>query len=172
MGRTREVVNEDGATLREVRRATWSPAQLVAVIAGVLLVVLGGLGLARAGTDFSNLAASHAQVAGMWVSPLSALAELIVGVLVLAGGAYPAGAKGTMSVFGVLLLAFGLIVAIDPTPFFRTWAYTKGDGIFYAIVGAILLITAVVSPVFYSRRDRVVMQSRIQDDQAPVTDPR
>jgi hypothetical protein len=168
----REVVNQGGATVREVRRAPWSPAQFVAVVAGILLVVLGGIGLARTGTDFSNLAASHARVVGLWVSPLSAVAELLVGVLVLAGGAYPYSAKGAMSVFGALLLAFGLIVAIDPTPFFRAWAYTSGDGIFYAIVGAILLVTAVASPVFYSRRDQVVTQSEVQADQAPVTDLR
>jgi hypothetical protein len=164
MRRTNAVVSEDGATLREVRRTAWSPAQIVAVIAGLLLVVLGGVGLARTGTDFSHLATSHAQAAGMWVSPLSALAELVVGVLVLAGGAYPAGAKGTMSFFGVILLAFGLIVAIDPTPFFRTWAYTRSDGVFYTIVGAILLLTAALSPVFLTRRDRVVSQSRVHSD--------
>jgi hypothetical protein len=168
MRRTNAVVSEDGATLREVKRAAWSPAQIVAVVAGLLFVVLGGVGLARTGTDFSNLAASHAQVAGMWVSPLSAIAELVVGVLILAGGAYPAGAKGTMSVFGVILLAFGIIVAIDPTPFYREWAYTKTDGVFYAILGAVLLATAVVSPVFFSRR-RVVTQSQIQSDQGAAT---
>jgi hypothetical protein len=136
-----------------------------AVIVGIVLVVLGGVGLARAGTDFSHLAASHAQVVGMWVSPLSAVAELIVGVLVLAGSAYPNGAKATTSVFGVLLLAFGLVVAIDPGPFFKTLAFTRTNGVFYAAVGAILLITAATSPVFYSRRDRVVTQSQVSADQ-------
>jgi hypothetical protein len=158
---TREVVSQDGATVRAVRRTAWSPAQVIAVMAGLLLVVLGGVGLARAGTDFSRLALSHTQVAGMGISPLSALVELVVGVLILAGGAYPDGAKATSSVFGVLLLAFGLIVAIDPSPFFRTWAYARPDGVFYAIVGAILLITAAVSPVFYSRRDRTVTETQV-----------
>ncbi|MGA2208269.1 MAG: hypothetical protein ABSH30_01395 [Acidimicrobiales bacterium] len=156
MQRRRQVVNQDGAVVREVRRASWSPSQLVAVVAGILLVVLGGVGLARAGTSFSHLAFAHSQVAGLGVTPLSALAELAVGVLVLAGGAYPGSAKGTTSFFGVVLLAFGLIVALDDKPFFKNWAYTRGNGIFFIVVGAVLLVTAAVSPIFSSRRAVVV----------------
>jgi uncharacterized membrane protein HdeD (DUF308 family) len=156
-----ETVTQDGTLVREVRRAAWSPAQIVAVVAGIVLVVLGGVGLARAGTDFSfsHLGLAHAQVAGLGVTPLSAVAELAVGVLLLAGGAFPGGAKSMTALFGVLMLAFGLVVALDRTPFFHSWAYTTANGIFFVVVGAVLLLTAAVSPVFGSRRETVVQQA-------------
>jgi len=154
-------VRHDGTLVREVRRATWSPAQLVAVAAGIVLVVFGGVGLGRAGTNFSfsHLAFAHSQVAGLGVTPLSALAELAVGVLLLAGGAFPGTATAACAFFGVVMLAFGLVVALDQGPFANSWAYTRANGISYVVVGAVLLVTAAVSPVFASRRELVVEQA-------------
>lgn len=159
MAVSRRTVNANGATRREMVRPAWSPAQAVAIIAGLLFVVLGGVGLARGGTNFSHLLFTHSRVAGLSMSALSSLVELIVGVIVLAGGAYPSTAKGTMSFFGVLMLAFGLVVAIDARPFFRSWGYDQADGIFYIIVGVVLLATAIASPIFLSKRDVVVQES-------------
>lgn len=169
MERRRQTVNQDGTLVREVRRASWSPSQLVAVAAGILLVVIGGVGLARTGTNFSHLAFSHSQVAGLGVTPVSALVELAVGVLILAGGAYPGSAKGTTSVFGVVMLAFGLIVALDAKPFFSNWGYTRGNGIFFIVVGAVLLVTAAASPIFSSRRAVVVQATTSRADVATAT---
>ncbi len=152
-------VNETGANVREVRRSTWSPAQVVAILGGLLLLVLGAVGLARTGLSFSNIAFTHTQVAGLPVTSLSALAELIVGVILLIGAAFPSSAKATMAILGVVMLAFGLIVALDPRPFFRLWAYDSGSGIFFVIVGAVLLVAAAVSPVILSRRNVVVRES-------------
>lgn len=150
---------ENGAVIREVRRAAWSPAQLIDVAAGVLLVVLGGVGLARAGTNFSDLTYAHSQVIGLGVTPLSAVAELVAGVLLLAGAAYAASSKAMSSFVGVVMLAFGLVVALDQAPFHRAWDFGRPNGIACAIAGAVLLLSSIASPVFSSRRRIVVHHS-------------
>ncbi len=152
MARYRQSVVEEGVTQREVVRSAWSPAQLVAVVAGLLLVVLGGVALSRSGVHFTDLAATHVMVAGMGFTTLSAIVDLVVGVIVLAGGAFPDTAKGTMAVFGVLLLAFGLVVALGPAPFSTSWGYVTANGVFFAVVGGVLLLAAIVSPIFASSR--------------------
>ncbi len=156
-----QVVTENGSASRVTRRA-WSPAQIVALIAGLVLVVMGGVALARTGVNLSNIPATHTTVAGLGFTSLSALVQLVVGVIILGGGAYPDTAKGTMGVFGVVLLAWGLIVAIDTTPFTTSWGYVHGNGIFYAVVGAILLLAAALSPVFTSR-NQVVRRRGVVD---------
>lgn len=161
MHRTEEVVERDGrrdgTVVREVRRSAWSPAQFIDIVAGVLLVVLGGVGLARAGTNFSDLTYAHAHVAGFGVTPLSAVAELAAGVVLLAGGAFAVSSKPTSAVVGVVMLAFGLVVALDQVPFHRAWDFGRANGIACALAGAVLLLSSMLSPVVRSRR-RVVVE--------------
>ena len=142
----------EGRSYRTTERAPWSPAQFIAVAGGLVLVVIGGIALARSGIHFDALPLSHSTVAGLHFSSLSAIVQLVAGVILLCGGAYPYTAKGTMATLGVILVAWGLIVAIDPQPFFNMWGYTTANGVFYTVVGAILVITAAVSPIFFSRR--------------------
>jgi hypothetical protein len=151
----RSVATGGESTYRVIERPPWSPAQLVAVAAGIVLVVIGGVALARGGIHFDAVPVTRSTVIGLHFTCLSALIQLVAGVLLLGGGAYPDTAKSTMAFFGVVLLAFGLIVAIDPTPFFTMWGYTTANGVFYAVVGGVLLVAAAVSPIFFSRR-RVV----------------
>jgi len=161
---------QGGARVRETRRAPWSPAQLLAIVAGLVLVVIGGVGLARAGLHLSPsvIPLTHTHVAGLGFTSMSALIQLVVGVVLLGGGAYPETARSTMAVLGVLLVAFGLIVAIDPTPFATMWGYTTASGVFYAVVGAVVLIAAAVSPTYFSRRKVVTQSSDAAVAAAPV----
>ena len=92
----------------------------------------------------------------------------MAGVYLLAGGAYPDTAKASMAFWGAVLLAFGLVVAIDSLPFFTMWGYTKSNGVFYAVIGGVLLVAAAVSPIIFSRR-RVVSPQRPVD---PYASPR
>jgi hypothetical protein len=140
---------------RSVDRPAWSPAQFIAAAIGVVLVVIGGVALARTGIRFSTTPLTRAQVAGLHFTSLAALMQLVAGVLLLAGAIYPETARGTMSFFGTGLLAFGLIVAIDPMAFFNQWGYSGATGVFYAVSGAIIIGTAALSPMFRSR-SRVV----------------
>jgi len=166
-----QVVSQEGARYRVSRHAPWSPAQLVAVAVGVVLVVIGGVALARGGVNFSDISLTHSAVAGLHYTCLSALVQLVVGVIIAAGGAYPDSAKGTMIFFGVVLVAFGLIVAIDPTAFATTWGYTEANGVFYIVVGVILGVAAAISPVFSSRSQTVHQASSGAVTAAPAAAP-
>lgn len=159
MPRMQQTVVTDGEShYRVTERPAWSPAQLVAVVAGIVLIVLGGVALARGGVHFNAIPFTHSAVVGLHYSCLSAIIQLAAGVLLLGGGAYPDAAKSTMVFFGVVLITWGLIVAIDAQPFYNLWGYTTADGVFYVVVGAILLVVGAVSPIIFSRfsRRRVV----------------
>lgn len=165
---SRRVANSEGASYRVADRAPWSPAQLVVAIAGIVFIVIGGVALARAGVNFHHIPLSRTQVAGLWFSNLSAIVTLVAGVIMLAGAIDPVGAKATMWFFGILLITFGLIVAITPTSFTNMWGYTTANGVFYIVTGAILLVAGALSPVFYSRRQVVSQQQVLDDDAVPM----
>jgi uncharacterized membrane protein HdeD (DUF308 family) len=165
---SRRVARSEGASYRVADRAPWSPAQFVVAIAGIVFIVVGGVALARAGVNFHNIPLTRTQVAGLWFTNLSAIVTLVAGVIMLAGSIDPVGAKATMWFFGILLITFGLIVAITPTSFTNMWGYTTANGVFYIVTGAILLVAGAVSPVFYSRREVVSQQQILDDDAVPV----
>jgi len=137
-----------------IEHAPWSPAQAIVLGAGLVLAVIGGIALARTGLHFSNIAATHAQVAGLRHTSLSAVIELGVGVVLLGVGAIPGAARGLMTFFGVVLLGAGLVVAIQPSSFRKWFGYDAANGVFIAIIGGVLLLAAMVSPVIWGARDR------------------
>ena len=141
----RQISRSAESTARVVERPAWSPAQLLALVGGIVLVVIGGIALARTGTDFSNIPATHATVAGLHFTCLSAIVQLVAGVVLLVGTVRPASAKWTSAVLGVLSLAWGIII----------------------VAGAILLLGGVVSPIFFSRRGEVRSGSGQYVDTAP-----
>ena len=137
-----------------VEHAAWSPAQAVVLAAGLALAVIGGIALARTGLHFNDIPATGAQAAGLHHTSLSAVIELGVGVVLLGVGAVPGAARGLMTFFGVVLLGAGLVVAIQPSSFHKWLGYDAGNGVFIAIIGGVLLLAAMVSPVIWGTRDR------------------
>jgi hypothetical protein len=144
------VAERDDKT-QERGRAPWSPAQAICAIAGLVLTVIGGVALARTGWHVSDVPATRTQVAGLHFTSMSALIQLAVGVFVLLSCVQPMAAKSAMVLTGLALLAFGLVVAISPVQFYNLWGYVRSTGTFYAVVGAILLLGASLSPIFTSR---------------------
>jgi hypothetical protein len=162
-------IDNEGAVVRQVSRPTWSPAQIVATIGGIFLIVLGGVGLAHTGFKFTGTAYTRTIVMGLPVTSLGALVELLAGLVVLSGAAGPSAARATSSFIGVLGIAWGLIVALDPTAFGRLWGYNRNDGVFWIIVGFVLLVAAAASPIFMSRHNSVrVSESRVERTADPV----
>jgi hypothetical protein len=173
MLRSRRIARTEGASYRVSDRAPWSPAQLVVSVAGIFFIVLGGVALARAGVHFEDVPLTRVQVAGLWFTNMSALITLVAGVLMLAGAIDPDGAKATMWLFGVVLIAFGLVVAISPQPFTNMWGYHAANGVFYVVVGAVLLLAGAVSPVFHSSRRVVSERGLVDEDTVPqLQEPR
>jgi uncharacterized membrane protein HdeD (DUF308 family) len=134
-----------------VQHQTWSPAQAVALILGVVFLVLGGVALARTGINLNDVSGTHVKVAGSTQTQLMAYIELGFGALLVLAGAIPGAGRGLMSFCGVLALVFGIIVVAQPSSFTHSLGIGKGYGIFLIIVGAALLITSVMAPIYWSR---------------------
>jgi hypothetical protein len=150
-------VVDDDVVERSVTRAPWSPAQIVSLVVGAVLTILGGVALARTGINFGDLDAARGEVMGLEHTALLGLIELVLG-LVLVGAAAAGGApRGTMTFLGVVMLLFGIIVAIEPSAFNRALGATSGHGWFWAILGVILLTAAMVSPVVFDSGRRTVV---------------
>jgi hypothetical protein len=168
---SRRVASSEGASYRVSSRAPWSPAQLVVGIVGLVFIVIGGVALARAGVHFNAIPLTRTEVAGLWFTNLSALITLIAGVFMLVGAISPESARATMWVFGIVLIAFGLIVAISPASFTNMWGYSAANGVFYVVAGAILVLAGALSPVFYSRHQVVSERQVIDDEAVPPAPP-
>lgn len=134
-----------------VYQSNWSPAQIVALVGGVFFIVLGGIAMARAGLgDFTT----HTQVGGFHHTTLLGLLELILGIFMLAMGAIPGVDRTGMIFTGSLLFAFGLVVGIQGESFHGLLGTHSNNGWLYVIIGGILLIVAVVSPVIFQSDKR------------------
>jgi hypothetical protein len=158
------IAGEAQSTSRVVERPAWSPAQVLGGAGGVVLIVIGAIGLARTGTNFSHISATHAMAAGLHFTCLSALVQLGTGVLLLGACVFPGSAKPAMAFFGVLLVAWGIVIEVDITRLFTTWGYSKGTGTFYIVVGAVLVLAAALSPMFFSSRQERSRTSRTYVD--------
>lgn len=137
-----------------VERAPWSPAQVIAIVLGIVFVVLGGIALARTGIDFNRVTSDHVNVVGSIQTQLMGYLELIFGALLLVAGSIPGAGRGGMSFLGIVALVFGIVVVAQPSSFYHSLGIGSGYGIFLVIAGAILMITAMVSPIYwgFSRR--------------------
>jgi hypothetical protein len=149
----------------------WTPAQLATLVLGVVFVVMGGVALLRSGLDL-DLFNPVVVVGGLAYTPLLGLIELLVGLILLAVGAYP-GASDAVVFIGVLLLAFGLLLIIEPGAFQESLAAGRAHGWFYAIVGGVAAAIGLSQPAmlrWYRSRSTHVDRSyddRRYDDRGP-----
>ena len=152
---------------RTVQAATpaWSPAQIVALIAGIGVGVLGIAAVARTGFDTSHIYTPKYVVWHMQHSPLFALIEITFGVLLVLSGVVPGGFRGLMTALGAAALAFGIVVLSEAAPNrLNQWlGATHRTGWFYVAVGAVVVLAALLSPVFFRSSTSVVTEQRVVD---------
>ena len=143
-----------------VARQPWSPAQLIALVFGVIFLVIGGIALARTGIDVQHLTDRHVTVAGAGQTQLMAYIELVFGALLLGVGSVPGAGRGGMTFLGIIALVFGIVVKAQPSSFHRLGT-GGGYGIFLIVAGILLVISAMVAPVYWTakRRDGTARRS-------------
>lgn len=129
----------------------WSPAQFVGGIIGLVLTVMGGVALARL-LPTGSLTAETTTVLGVGHTPLMAIITLGAGLLFLAEAGAPLEVQPGMIFLGVMSLAFGLIVVIEPAAFDGALGLGQTGGWFYSVIGAVSAITGIISPTIVSRR--------------------
>lgn len=148
---------------RERHRSTWSswsPAQFIGLAVGIAITVMGCIAVARTGFDTDHIYTPQAQAWRMPHSPLMALIEIGFGVLVILASVFPGGARSLLALFGALALAFGIVVVVETPPDrLNHWLGVEDkNGWFYVVVGGVLLLAALISPVFTTRTRRHVVR--------------
>ncbi len=140
----------DHASTHEVheRRSTAgrrviSPAQIVAGAIGLILLILGGVALARVG--FDSLTGATASVVGLDHTTLMALVDIVAGLLFL-GAASSASGRGSLIGLSLIAVAFGAVVAIEPDAFDSALGGGQDLGILYLILGLVGLVAALAFP--------------------------
>jgi hypothetical protein len=138
----------------------WSPLQFIGLIVGIGFGVLGVTAVARTGFDTSHIYTPHDIVWKLPHSPLLGVIEIGFGLLMVLGSVVPAGARAFLALLGSISLAFGIVVITESIPNrLNDWlAVTHRNGWLYAITGGVVLLAALVAPVFggVRRRHRVV----------------
>ena len=136
-------------TTRTVRRRAWSPAQLIAGALGLFLTVMGGIVLARIG--FGDLTSPETTVFGFGHTPLLAMIEVAVGILLMLDAASAFASRAMLIGFGAVAAAFGLIVVLEPGAFQDWLGVARNSGWLYVAIGAGAIVLGGGSPVFRKR---------------------
>ncbi len=142
----------DAQTTRDrvvVDRKTWSPAQIVAGGIGLFLTVLGAIAALRVGFDFNDVET----VLGLNHTLLMAVIHIIVGIIFLVTAGRPYESRGTLTSMGLVMIAFGLVYGIESESLAGALGGDQRIGWIYAIIGAVSLLAAWLSPTIHVRKE-------------------
>ncbi|MGH3650599.1 MAG: hypothetical protein ACRDU9_07795 [Acidimicrobiia bacterium] len=145
------VVGEDTYEERTVGRRSWSPAQFVAGAIGLFLVVMGGVALTRL-LPTTSITGETVTVLGVGHTTLMAIIAVGLGLLFLVQAGTPFEVQPSLITLGVVSLAFGLIVVIEPGAFDNALALGESGGWLYSAIGVLSVLAGIVSPTLTSRR--------------------
>jgi MFS family permease len=128
----------------------WSPAQIIGLIVGIGFVVLGVAAVAKTGFDTDHIYRPVDVVWHMPHSPLFGVIEIGFGVLMVLASVVPGGSRTLMAFLGAISLAFGLVLLGESVPNrLNDWlGATHRNGWLFAIVGGVVLLAALLAPVF------------------------
>ena len=126
-----------------VDRRVMSPARIVAGILGVILLVMGGVALAR--TGLSSLTGETATVRGFEHTALMGLIDIVAGLLFLVAAAAVA-VRGQLTGISLLTAAFGAVMMIEPGAMSDALGGGSDLGLLYVVVGLLGLLAAMMSP--------------------------
>lgn len=134
-----------------VARNPWSPAQFVAGALGLFLTVIGGVALARL-LPTDSIVDETTTVIGMGFNVLMAGITLILGLIFLGGAGRAAQARSGMISLGVAMLAFGIVIFVEPDALGGALGVNQTSGLVFALIGLIAAVLGIASPTLMSRR--------------------
>ncbi|MBM3925666.1 MAG: hypothetical protein FJ320_06705 [SAR202 cluster bacterium] len=147
----RHVGEQEVESHRSVSWMPWSPAQMIALTGGVAFMVLGALAVIRGGFDDIQ---AHTSVWTFHHTTLMGLITIGFGGLLALGGMAPNLSRAMMVFLGVVALAFGLIVVIEPAAEFHEWLGVHDrNGWLYMIIGGSMLLLGLIAPVLFGSQD-------------------
>jgi len=148
----------------EAAMPRWSPAQIVGLVVGIGFIVLGVGALAKTGFDTDHIYRPTAVVWHMQHSPLFGAIEVGFGVLMVLASVIPGGSRTLLAFLGAISLAFGLVLLGESVPNrLNDWlGVTHRNGWLFAIVGGVVLLAALLAPVFGGHVHRHVTRTTSQ----------
>jgi hypothetical protein len=137
----------------------WSPAQLVSLVIGVGFAVFGIVAVTRTGFHTDHIYTPVASVWRMPHTPLLGVIEIAYGALLIVSSVVPGGMRALMGLLGALALVVGITALFRPIPhnLVHWLGVTHRSGVFYTIIGAVIVVAAFAAPIFVpdTRRRRV-----------------
>jgi hypothetical protein len=127
------------------------------MIVGVGFAVLGIVAVIRTGFDTSHIYTPRLIVWHLAHNPLLAAIEIGFGVLMIIASVVPGGLRSLMGLLGAAALVFGVVVLAGPSH--RLVHYLgvgHSSGVLYTIVGAVVVLAAIISPVFFTGTRRSI----------------
>lgn len=138
--------------LELVYRFRWNPTQVIVITAGIFLMALGGIALARAGADgITSATAPEVVVAGWHRTPLMAVIEMAIGLLLVVSGAQRLLPRGLYRSAGAIGLVFGIVLIAQPSTFDAALGASRNTGWLYAVLGFVLLVLGFGAPIVFER---------------------
>jgi hypothetical protein len=125
-----------------------SPAQIITGLAGIVLLVIGLIAVAKGGLS-GPITDPVVDVVGFSHTPLLGLIEAGVGLVLLACALWGGRASGVF--MGTVIAVAGIVVAATPSSFADTLAAEASYGWFLVIVGAIVAVSNLALPDRWSR---------------------
>jgi len=153
----RRVVETDPYAVDQVAvdSHTWSDismAQVIHAIAGLFLIVIGCIAMARGGFN-GNLTEQESQVLGILHSTAIGMVEVGLGLLLLIAALTPA-AKAFGGFVGALLIVAGIVVVSASTSTLQDLHTERALGWIALIVGAVSLLAVFLPEHVVTRRHR------------------
>lgn len=129
-----------------VRRNRFTVGQAAAGVIGLLLVIAGGVAMARVGLE--SLVGDSTAVAGIGHTLLMGLIDLVVGLIFLSSTPSMVGVRNTLITMGTLAIAFGAVVWIEPSPFVDYLGDGRPLGVAYLVIGLLALGSGLATPTY------------------------
>jgi peptidoglycan/LPS O-acetylase OafA/YrhL len=135
------------------RESRIDPSRIVAMLAGIGMLVLGAIVLLETGLDgFPDEPTT--EVAGLMHTPLIGVIDIGLGALLLAGAA--SSSRGLSTFTAALMIAAGLVAALATEDLPSELATNSEYGWMLVVVGAVVLIVDLLVPSVGRRHHRVV----------------
>jgi len=139
-----QTVDDDGDVLVTRRSMYVTPAQVVSVIGGLVLIAFGIFAVARTGLS-GPLSTPQAQVLGLQHTAAIGLIEIAVGAVLVLCGLSPA-LRGLSALIGVGLVVIGIIILAGSAHFLARLHTDAALGWVGIIVGGVVLLAALIVP--------------------------
>jgi hypothetical protein len=117
-------------------------ASVAGGVAGVLLLVIGLVALARTGIPAEALTETTAAVGPFTRTPLMAIIEIVLGLIVLVGAV--TAERGSLLGVGLVAIVFGLVWLIEPGAFGALLGVGRESAVLYLLVGIVLVVAGVL----------------------------